>query len=64
MDMDKWQEKPTLSVPEAAKILGISRSLGFRMVERGELPALRLGMKRLVVPTAAIVRILERAAGV
>ncbi len=61
--MDKWQERTTLSVPEAAKVLGVSRSLAFRMVERGELPALRLGQKRLVVPTVAIVRMLEQAAG-
>lgn len=61
--MADWKNKATLSVPEAAKVLGISRSLGFRMVERGELKALRLGSKRLVVPTAAIIRMLDKAAG-
>lgn len=60
--MYDWQTKPTLSVPEAAKILGISRSLAFRLVERGELKALRLGEKRLLIPTAVIARMLEKAA--
>lgn len=61
--MNKWKEKPTLSVPETAKVLNISRSLAFKMANSGELPVLRLGMKRMVVPTAAIIRMLDKASG-
>ena len=39
----------TLTVSEAAGILGISRSSAYECVRRGELRAIRLG-RRLVVP--------------
>ena len=45
----------TLSVPETAKLLGISRALAYQLVARGELPSLRLG-RRIVVPRAALER--------
>ena len=59
----EWREKPTQSVPETAKILGISRSLAFKMVHSGEIKSLKLGEKRRVVPTIAILRMIEQAAG-
>jgi excisionase family DNA binding protein len=43
----------TLRVEEAAGLLGISRALAYELVNRGELPALRLG-RRIVVPRAAL----------
>lgn len=45
------------SVPDAAKVIGISRSAAYRAVERGEIPAIRIG-RRLVVPEAALRRLL------
>ena len=43
-------EPATLSVEEAAKRLGIGRSLAYDLARRGELPgAIRLGEKRIVV---------------
>jgi excisionase family DNA binding protein len=62
-DMENWRNKSTLSVPEAAKVLGVSRSLGFSMAKSGQLPVLRLGSRRLVVPTSALARMLDCAAG-
>ncbi len=47
----------TVSVPAAAKLLGISRNLAFDLVRRGELPATRLG-RRLVVSRKALDRLL------
>ena len=58
---DCWEEKPVMSVPEVCKVLGISKSLGFKMVHRGELPSIRLGEKRIVVPTAAVFEILNQS---
>jgi excisionase family DNA binding protein len=58
-----WRERATHSIPETAKILNISRSLCYELYHRGELKALRLGQKRLVVPTGAIIRMLEGSAG-
>lgn len=56
-------ERATMSVPEMAKKLGVSRSLGYEMVKSGQMPALRLGLKRIVVPISAVERMLEEAAG-
>ena len=54
-------ESATLSVEEAAKVLGIGRSLAFDLARRGELPGvLRLGQKRLRVSRAALERYLAR----
>ena len=57
-------ERLTLSVTEAATLLGISRALAYELVARGELPALHLG-RRLVVPRTALLELLgvRRAEG-
>lgn len=53
-------EKLTLSVAEAAAILGISRNLAYELARRGELPGvIKLGQKRLVVSRQAIERLLQ-----
>jgi excisionase family DNA binding protein len=46
---------PLLSVEQACKLLGVSRSAGYRAAATGDLPTLRWG-HRLYVPT---VRLLE-----
>lgn len=46
-------EPLALSVEEAARLLGISRTLAYESVARGELPAVRLG-RRIVVPRRAL----------
>lgn len=43
------QERLTLSIEEAAAMLGISRALAYELVRKGELPVLRLG-RRVVIP--------------
>ncbi len=60
-------ETGTVTVAEAAKLLGISRNSAYRAVSVGEIPSIRLG-HRLVIPKAALERMLEgghehRAAG-
>jgi len=52
----------TLSVPDAARVLGISRLSAYRAASRGEIPTLRLG-KRLVVPKAALEEMLRNPSG-
>ncbi len=51
--MARW----TVTVEEAAGILGISRSSAYECVHRGELRAIRLG-RRLVIPRAALAELL------
>ncbi len=41
--------KLTVSVEEAAELLGISRTLAYVLAARGELPVLRFG-RRIVIP--------------
>ena len=53
-------EKLTLSVSEAADMLGISRNLAYDLARRGELPGIiKLGQKRLVVSRMAILKLLQ-----
>ncbi|MCP4967116.1 MAG: helix-turn-helix domain-containing protein [bacterium] len=52
--------RATLTVTEAAEVLGISRSSAYELVQSGGLPALRLG-RRLVVPTHALEALLDSA---
>ena len=48
----------SLTVMEAAEVLGISRTLAYELVARGELPSLRMG-RRIVVPRRALEALLE-----
>lgn len=48
----------TVSIEEAAEILGISRALAYSVVARQELPGLKLG-RRVVIPRRALDRMLD-----
>ena len=48
----------SLTVMEAAEVLGISRTLAYALVARGELPSLRMG-RRIVVPRRALEALLQ-----
>jgi len=48
-----------ISIPEAAKLLGISRNTGYEMARLGQLPTIRCGQRRLVVPKAALMKMLQ-----
>jgi hypothetical protein len=52
--------EPVVSVERAGTLLGIGRSCAYNAVKAGEIPSIRLG-KRLVVPTAGLLRLLEMA---
>jgi excisionase family DNA binding protein len=47
----------TISVEEAGKLLGLSRSSAYRAAARGQLPTLVFG-RRLLVPTAHLLEML------
>jgi excisionase family DNA binding protein len=53
--------KLTLTIPEASKLLGISRGLGYEAARRGEIPTVRIG-GRIVVSRSALEEMLRRAA--
>ncbi|HWJ53836.1 MAG TPA: helix-turn-helix domain-containing protein [Propionibacteriaceae bacterium] len=50
---------PTISIEEAAVLLGVSRSAAYRAAKAGQLQTLRMG-RRLLVPTAPLLRMLGR----
>jgi excisionase family DNA binding protein len=49
-------EPLTISVEDAARLLGISRGLAYEAARRGELPTIRLG-RRLLVPRARLLEL-------
>jgi excisionase family DNA binding protein len=51
-------ERLTISVEEAAAMLGVSRTSAYEYVRTGQLPAIRMG-RRILVPVAAIERLLD-----
>jgi excisionase family DNA binding protein len=53
-------ERRTVSLDEAAKILGISRGHAYAMAKKGELPTIRIGT-RWLVPAAKLERLLDGA---
>ncbi len=52
------EDRLTLTVEEAARLLGISRSLAYEAVAAGKLPSIRIG-RRVLVPRAALERLLD-----
>jgi excisionase family DNA binding protein len=56
------QERLTLTVEEAAATLGISRAFAYEAVRRGEIPSIKIG-RRVLVPRAALARLLDGATG-
>jgi excisionase family DNA binding protein len=54
---DATELPPTISVEQAAKLLGVSRSAAYRAAASGQLPTLAFG-RRLLVPTAPLLRML------
>jgi excisionase family DNA binding protein len=47
---------PTISVEQAAELLGVSRSAAYRAAKAGQLVTFRVG-RRLLVPTAPLLRV-------
>jgi excisionase family DNA binding protein len=54
------QGRVTVSVEEAARLLGLGRSAAYEAARRGELPTRRLG-RRLLVPVPALLEWLGAA---
>ena len=55
------QRRATVTVPEAAEILGVGRNQAYEGVKNGQIPVIRIG-HRLLVPMAALERMLKGAA--
>ena len=51
-------DKLTMSIEEAAKVLGVGRNFCYELAKTGQLPTIRLGSRRLVVPRIALEKML------
>lgn len=49
----EFERRATITVEEAAKLLGIGRTAAYQAARRGQLPTRRLG-RRLLVPVPAL----------
>jgi excisionase family DNA binding protein len=47
-------DKLCVNVVEAAKLLGIGKSALYELIRKGEVPYLRIGVKRVVIPIDAL----------
>ena len=55
MESEKW----VLTVKETAALLGISANLCYDLVKQGQIPALKLGQKRIVIPRASLLKMMD-----
>ena len=56
--MEAGVARKALSVEMAAQMLGISRSMGFKLIRRGELRSVKAGTRTLI-PIAALDEFIE-----
>ena len=54
-------QKKTITIVEAAKILGIGRNHAYAAARRGDIPIIKIG-KRILVPRLALERMLQGSA--
>lgn len=55
------KDTPVMSVEEAGELLGLGRTAAYESIRRNEIPHLRFG-RRIIVPRAAVLKMLEAAA--
>ena len=54
---EDWRDRSTVTVEEAAPIIGVSRGSAYAAARSGEIPTVRVG-RRMVVPVVALRRLL------
>lgn len=60
---NKVSDTLCISIPEAARLLGVSRNTGYEMARLKQLPVIKCGQRRLVVPKVALLKMLESGGG-
>ena len=57
--MDTEHERLVFSVPEVAKLLGLSRASTYEAVRIGSIPSITIG-RRILIPKVALQELLDR----
>jgi excisionase family DNA binding protein len=52
-------ERATVTVDQAARILGIGRAAAYEAVRAGRIPSVRISERRIVIPKRALDRLLD-----
>lgn len=58
MNRRDLDERVTISVEDAGRVLGLGRAAAYRAAQRGDIPTIRIG-SRLIVSTAALLARLD-----
>lgn len=53
-----WRERATITVEEAGELLGVHRSTAYAAARSGEIPTVRIGKGRILVPVIPLRRML------
>ena len=61
-DQTNLSESLVLTVGEAARLLRLSKTTTYDQIRQGSIPSIRMG-KRILVPRAALMRMLEETMG-
>jgi excisionase family DNA binding protein len=56
--MSSEKTRRTMSIDDASRLLGIARGTAYQAAKEGQIPTVKIG-KRLLVPVAALERLLE-----
>ena len=59
MAMLKMEKPLAVTVEKAGQLLGISRNLAYQLAKSGELPTIKIGEKRRLVPVAKLEEMLR-----
>lgn len=62
--MKQYTDRATFTIKEVAAILGIGRAAAYEAVRTGRIPSLHVSTRRIVVPRAALERLLGNNAPV
>ena len=58
LTLDQLRDRPSITVPETATILGFTEQTVYRMTRDGRLPVVRLGGRAVRVQTADLLKML------
>jgi excisionase family DNA binding protein len=64
LTIDDLRHRPTISIPEAARLLSVSVDLAYDAAKRGDLPCVSLGRRRLVVSSRLLEMLAPAGTGV